>query len=133
MPARSPKMKRRILGFQRRVWCPKWTPASSSSRMEIAGTVGPPMVVVAGLRRAAPTEPATPAPPSEASWARRVGVMDSGRCPQAAYQCGNSARPGAAGAPPRGRPAALEAPVAERAPVERANLAVEQQLGGSEP
>src|SRR4051812_9786176 len=23
-----------ILGFQKRVWCPKWTPASSISRME---------------------------------------------------------------------------------------------------
>src|SRR5919197_3134358 len=31
MPLRSPKMKRRILGFQRRVWWPKCTPASSSS------------------------------------------------------------------------------------------------------
>src|SRR6187200_2430242 len=27
-------MKRRILGFQRRVWWPKWTPASKSSRIE---------------------------------------------------------------------------------------------------
>src|SRR6185312_11228431 len=26
-------MYRRILGFQRLVWCPKWTPASSSWRM----------------------------------------------------------------------------------------------------
>src|SRR5215208_7958043 len=34
MPDRSVKMKRRILGFQRRVWWPKWTPASSSSRIE---------------------------------------------------------------------------------------------------
>src|SRR5436309_3180587 len=34
MPPRSAKMKRRILGFQRRVWWPKWTAASSSSRME---------------------------------------------------------------------------------------------------
>src|SRR5215218_5546180 len=33
MPPRSPKMKRRIFGFQRRVWCPKCTPDSSSSRM----------------------------------------------------------------------------------------------------
>src|SRR3954451_8923654 len=33
MPPRSVKMKRRIFGFQRRVWWPKWTPASSSSRM----------------------------------------------------------------------------------------------------
>src|SRR5262245_7454551 len=33
MPLRSAKMKRFILGFQRRVWCPKWTPLSSSWRM----------------------------------------------------------------------------------------------------
>src|SRR3954471_9440896 len=46
--------------------------------MVIAATVGPPMVVVAGLRRAAPTEPATPAPPSEASRARRFGVSGRG-------------------------------------------------------
>ena len=36
MPPRSPKMKRRIFGFQRRVWWPKWTPASSSSLMPIS-------------------------------------------------------------------------------------------------
>src|SRR6266545_4659213 len=29
-------MKRRILGFQRRVWCPKWTPASSNCFMVTA-------------------------------------------------------------------------------------------------
>src|SRR5579862_909425 len=27
IPLRSAKMNRRILGFHRRVWCPKWTPA----------------------------------------------------------------------------------------------------------
>ena len=31
MPLRSPKMNLRIFGFQRRVWWPKCTPASSSS------------------------------------------------------------------------------------------------------
>ena len=31
IPLRSPKMNLRILGFQRRVWWPKCTPASSSS------------------------------------------------------------------------------------------------------
>src|SRR4029453_14968817 len=31
MPLRSPKMYSFIFGFQRFVWCPKWTPASSSS------------------------------------------------------------------------------------------------------
>jgi hypothetical protein len=32
-------MKRRILGFQRRVWWPKWTPASNSSAMPTWATV----------------------------------------------------------------------------------------------
>src|SRR5437764_14551083 len=31
IPLRLPKMYGFIFGFQRRVWCPKWTPASSSS------------------------------------------------------------------------------------------------------
>src|SRR6266542_1403697 len=38
MPLRSPKMKRRIFGFQRRVWWPKWTPASSSCFMVTTAT-----------------------------------------------------------------------------------------------
>src|SRR5690348_7207259 len=41
MPPRSVKMKRFIFGFQRRVWWPKWTPASSSSFMETAGMGAP--------------------------------------------------------------------------------------------
>jgi hypothetical protein len=32
------KMKRFIFGFQRRVWWPKWTPASRSSLMETTDT-----------------------------------------------------------------------------------------------
>ena len=39
IPLRSAKMNGRILGFQRRVWWPKWTPASSSCRIETDGTV----------------------------------------------------------------------------------------------
>jgi hypothetical protein len=31
MPFLWPKMNSRIFGFQRLVWCPKWTPASRSS------------------------------------------------------------------------------------------------------
>src|SRR5277367_6058724 len=31
---RSPKMNGAIFGFQKRVWCPKWTPASSICRMD---------------------------------------------------------------------------------------------------
>src|SRR5919204_3562700 len=38
IPPRSPKMNRFIFGFQRRVWCPKWTPASKSSRMLTTAT-----------------------------------------------------------------------------------------------
>src|SRR3954452_21756102 len=38
MPPRSSKMKRFIFGFQRRVWWPKCTPASSSSFMETTAT-----------------------------------------------------------------------------------------------
>src|SRR5262249_23228312 len=41
MPLRSPKMYFCILGFQRLVWCPKWTPASSSSFMVSAAIVPP--------------------------------------------------------------------------------------------
>src|SRR5581483_9304171 len=41
MPPRSVKMKRFIFGFQRRVWWPKWTPASSSSFMETTGMESP--------------------------------------------------------------------------------------------
>ena len=36
IPLRSAKMYSRIFGFQRRVWCPKWTPASSSCFMLVA-------------------------------------------------------------------------------------------------
>ena len=39
MPLRSPKMNRFIFGFQRRVWCPKWTPASSSCFMVTTGAI----------------------------------------------------------------------------------------------
>src|ERR1044071_9273311 len=46
MPLRSVKMKRFILGFQRRVWCPKWTPLSSSWRMVTAAMVVSPGFLV---------------------------------------------------------------------------------------
>src|SRR5947207_8366625 len=41
MPLRSPKMYSFILGFQRLVWCPKWTPASSSSFMVMFAKLPP--------------------------------------------------------------------------------------------
>src|SRR3954453_9879850 len=36
MPFLSPKMNGFIFGFQRFVWCPKWTPASNRSFIAIA-------------------------------------------------------------------------------------------------
>src|SRR5579871_2640265 len=51
MPPRSVKMKRFIFGFQRRVWCPKCTPASSRSFMETTGMSAPFSVAVAVRRR----------------------------------------------------------------------------------
>src|SRR4051794_33475250 len=49
MPLRSVKMKRFIFGFHRRVWCPKWTPLSSSLRMVTTATLATtPLAVVAG-------------------------------------------------------------------------------------
>src|ERR687893_3102711 len=40
MPLRSVKMKRFIFGFQRRVWCPKCTPESSSCFMVTTAMAG---------------------------------------------------------------------------------------------
>src|SRR6476646_9082007 len=40
MPFRSPKMNGFIFGFQRFVWCPKWTPASRRSFIAIAFKLG---------------------------------------------------------------------------------------------
>src|SRR5437588_10062516 len=36
-------MKRFIFGFHRRVWCPKWTPLSSSFRMVTTATASSPL------------------------------------------------------------------------------------------
>src|SRR3954451_2414578 len=46
MPLRLVKMNRFILGFQRRVWCPKWVPLSSSCFMVTTAIVGHVLVVV---------------------------------------------------------------------------------------
>ena len=50
MPLRSPKMNRFIFGFQRRVWCPKWTPASSIWRMVTTAMMGTPPLRLAAPR-----------------------------------------------------------------------------------
>src|SRR5581483_8496413 len=48
MPLRSPKMNRFIFGFHRRVWWPKWTPASNSCFMLTTAIAVPPPVVWPG-------------------------------------------------------------------------------------
>ena len=52
MPLRSVKMKRFIFGFQRRVWCPKCTPLSSSCRIVTTWLVAIVVPFVAGPGRA---------------------------------------------------------------------------------
>jgi hypothetical protein len=52
MPLRSVKMKRFIFGFQRRVWCPKWTPLSSSCFMLTTAMEAQPLVLTRGRRAA---------------------------------------------------------------------------------
>src|SRR5690242_12696109 len=51
MPLRSVKMNRFIFGFHRRVWCPKWTPASSRLRM-VTTAIGARPLVLARWSRA---------------------------------------------------------------------------------
>ena len=74
MPPRSVKMKRFIFGFQRRVWWPKWTPASRSSFMETTATGETPF----GLFAVLPAAPGWNRPETRAGTAaprpsRRVG------------------------------------------------------------
>src|SRR6188474_1521374 len=71
MPLRSPKMKSFIFGFQRFVWWPKWTPASSSSFME---TVGAPPAPCVGF-----TVVAKPSSWSAAGHAGPIGLPASSR------------------------------------------------------
>ena len=49
MPFRSPKMYGFIFGFQRLVWWPKWTPASSRSFVAIPDKIPPPRLTLAEL------------------------------------------------------------------------------------
>src|SRR4051812_17598316 len=64
MPLRSVKMNRFIFGFQRRVWCPKWTPLSSSCFM-LTTAMPCSLPVARGAGRRAPrlTRPPGGAPP----------------------------------------------------------------------
>src|ERR1700758_2224285 len=59
MPLRSVKMNRFILGFQRRVWCPKWVPLSSSCFMVTTAIVGHVLVLSVAARHRVMTGPGT--------------------------------------------------------------------------
>src|ERR1051325_1152041 len=54
MPIRSPKMYGFIFGFQRFVWCPKWTPASSRSFNAIPFKVPPSLLLTEPTERDLP-------------------------------------------------------------------------------
>src|SRR5215471_5451122 len=56
MPLRSPKIYSFIFGFQRLVWCPKWTPASSNSFIDIAGKMPPDYITCHTKTRAVQSE-----------------------------------------------------------------------------
>src|SRR5712692_7676927 len=58
MPLRSPKMYSFIFGFQRLVWWPKWTPASSNSFIEISTAKVPPIKVRTSIPREGKPSPA---------------------------------------------------------------------------
>src|ERR671925_318254 len=72
MPPRSVKMKRRILGFQRRVWWPKCTPASRSSRMETTDTDSSSVLLTCRRERMEPG----PEPGTATRMIRRVGCRN---------------------------------------------------------
>src|SRR5579884_3526125 len=92
MPFRSWKMYGFIFGFQRRVWCPKWTPASRRARMETPDAIvvwflSEPAAAVRGavmdafapglrpgeVPRDAPGEPRSPGQPAEYTTPRPRG------------------------------------------------------------
>src|SRR5690349_8774502 len=78
MPDRSVKMKRRIFGFQRRVWWPKWTPASSRSRM-VATAIGLLLVWIRSAAGGAWSGPASSAGTVALGGFRRVGGTGRGK------------------------------------------------------
>src|SRR4051794_9127736 len=68
-------MNRFIFGFQRRVWCPKWTPASRRSFMETTGICAPFSVLTALRRRRLDGDRLGGRPPST-SRSRRIEGPD---------------------------------------------------------
>src|SRR5438105_36995 len=75
MPPRSPKMKRFIFGFQRRVWWPKWTPASRRSRIVTTDTFGSFLLVLVACCRRARVEPAFRLAGTATRPFRRIGLQ----------------------------------------------------------
>src|SRR3954463_12346650 len=93
MPLRSVMMKRFILGFHRRVWCPKWTPLSRSWRMVTTAMCGCFLLFSSTLGRLH-TRPLSRA---AARLAWRVASVVAGR------RVSPALTPGASGLLPRGR------------------------------
>src|SRR3990170_1787026 len=87
-------MKRFIFGFQRRVWWPKWTPASRSSRMVTTDKTAPFFGLcgasTGGARAEPGLAPGTPARPDRRVVEREPGGMEElAREPQIARSAVN--------------------------------------------
>src|SRR5436190_21834267 len=79
-------MKRRIFGFQRRVWWPKWTPASSSCFMVTTAT---------GLSLGCDLGPPRPSVKTERPWVAGVRILGSGQTLHPSWlQCRSGHRDG---------------------------------------
>ena len=94
MPPRSVKMKRFIFGFQRRVWWPKWTPASSRSRMDTTAKGLAPFTVDCGASRRGAGGTARRQRHPHPSWSPGRRDSDAAQC-----SCGSGWRRGRARAP----------------------------------
>src|ERR687884_438374 len=88
MPLRSPKMNRFIFGFQRLVWCPKWTPASSNCFIVTTATASPPHRF-----------PGPDAAPARAT----VGCVEAERAPRIREVVHSTVRAARPASPPRQR------------------------------
>src|SRR5437016_9330597 len=98
MPPRSAKMKRRILGFQRRVWWPKWTPASSRSRIETAPAFvetameAPSRLVLVVLSRRKSRRTSREERHARHGWAAGEWERDAGRLAAGSFERGGEVR-----------------------------------------
>src|SRR5579863_365117 len=120
IPLRSPKMYSFILGFQRLVWCPKWTPASSNSFMVIVANEPPRSVCI--LRAVEPLRIAIPVPVPQGSG--RIGPLKQLTRRDVACYVSSHHMPACLRRQETLRATSLHLPLAELEPLARALLPV---------